>query len=149
MRVDAELILSLRTARGWSQEELARASGLNLRTVQRIENTAAASLQSKRAIASAFDINLQDLDDKEPTVPTCPECKSEDVFQYNDLIDTTTIGGELLPKLASGRFSSAKMRAVVCGDCGFLRYFVADDALEKLKSSTHWSRVVLPSDTAV
>lgn len=141
MRVDAELILELRTARAWSQEELAHVSGLNLRTVQRIENTAAASLKSKRALAAALDIDIQDLDDKEHKMPTCPECNSEELFQYKDLIDTTTIGGELLPKLASGRFSSAKMRAVVCGECGFLRYFVDNEALQKMKASKHWDRV--------
>ena len=141
MRVDAELILQSRTERGWSQAELARVSGLSLRTVQRIENTAAASLHSKRALASAFGLDIQDLDDEEPKMPTCPECRSENLFQCKDLIDTTTIGGELLPKLSSGRFSSAKMRAVICGDCGFLRYFVADEALQKLRSSKHWSRI--------
>ncbi len=141
MKVDAELILNLRTARGWSQEELAAVSGLNLRTIQRIENTAVASLRSKSALASALDLDIQDLDDKEQKMSPCPECKSDHVYQYEDLIDTTTIGGELLPKLATGRLSSAKMRAVVCGDCGFLRYFVDDKALDKMRSSQHWNRV--------
>ncbi len=71
----------------------------------------------------------------------CPECKSEKVYQYKEYIDATTIGGELLPKLASGMFSSAKIRPVVCGNCGFLRYFVSDEALEKLKVSQYWRRV--------
>jgi len=71
----------------------------------------------------------------------CPECKSEDVYQYKDSIDTTTISGELLPKLASNMFSSAKIRPVVCSNCGFLRYFVSSEALDKLKESQHWTRV--------
>lgn len=141
MRVNAELLLELRTARGWSQDELATASGLNLRTVQRIEATAVASLRSKRALAAALDIDIQDLDDKELTMSPCPHCRSDQVFQSNDLADTSTIGGELLPKLAPGRFSSAKMRAVVCGECGLLRYFVDDAARDKLTSSPHWTQV--------
>ncbi len=141
MRIDAELILELRTARGWSQEELAKHSGLNLRTIQRIESTAVASLRSKKALASALDLGIQDLDNKEQQMSPCPECRSDEVYEYEELIDTTTIGGELLPKLATGRFSSAKMRAVVCGDCGFLRYFVDDKNLEKMKASKHWNRV--------
>ena len=141
MRIDAELILELRTARGWSQEELAKLSGLNLRTIQRIESTAVASLRSKKALASALDLGIQDLDNKEQQMSPCPECRSDEVYEYEELIDTTTIGGELLPKLATGRFSSAKMRAVVCGDCGFLRYFVDDKNLEKMKASKHWNRV--------
>lgn len=141
MKVDAELVLKLRVERGWSQEELAQTSGLNLRTIQRIEKSAAASLRSKKALASAFDLNIADLDDKEQRMSPCPECGSDAVYQYDGLIDTSTIGGELLPKLSSGRFSSAKMQAVVCGDCGFLRYFVDQEALQNLRSSTRWSRV--------
>ncbi len=141
MRVDAELILELRTARGWSQQELAEVSQLNLRTIQRIEKTALASLRSKRAVAAALDLDIEDLDDKEFTMSPCPECRSDDVYRYDGTVDTTTIGGELVPKLAPGRLSSAKLNCVVCGDCGFLRYYVDADARAKMRSSKHWQRV--------
>ena len=141
MKVDAELIRKTRAARGWSQGELARVSGLDLRTIQRIENTAVASLRSKSALASALDLDIQNLDNKELKMSPCPECRSDHVFQCKTLVETTTIGGELLPKLATQRLSAAKMRPVVCGDCGFLRYFVDDEALRKLSESKHWNRV--------
>ena len=141
MNIDAELVLKSRMARGWSQEELAGVAGVNLRTIQRIERTGAASLRSKRALAAAFDLDIQDLDNKERKMSLCPECDSDDVYQYEGLIDTTTIGGELLPKLATGKFSSARMRSVVCGDCGLLRNYVDDEALDKLRSSPHWNRL--------
>lgn len=141
MRVNAALIVSSRTARGWSQGELAEASGLNLRTIQRIESTAVASLRSMRALASALDVNIQDLDNKELKMSPCPQCRSDQVFQSERLVDSTTIGGELLPDLASGAFSSAKLRAVVCSECGLLRYFVDDDARDKLRSSPRWRPV--------
>ena len=32
-------------------------------------------------------------------------------------------------------------RPVICGNCGYLRYFVAHEALEKLKESEHWQQV--------
>jgi transcriptional regulator with XRE-family HTH domain len=67
MRINAELVLKLRNSKFWSQDELAVASGLNLRTVQRIENDGVASLQSKKALAAAFDIEVGDLDYKERT----------------------------------------------------------------------------------
>jgi transcriptional regulator with XRE-family HTH domain len=51
----------LRKQRSWSQDELATAAGLNLRTVQRIETQGTASLQSLKAIASALQTNLLDL----------------------------------------------------------------------------------------
>jgi len=146
MKIDAEMVLQLRTERGWSQEELAEASDLNLRTIQRIERTAVASLRSKRALASVFDLDIQDLDiqdldDKESQMSPCPECKSDEVYRSQSLADTTTIGGELLPKLSTSKFSSAKVQPVVCGDCGLLRLFVADESLQKMKSSKHWARV--------
>ena len=65
MKINAEVVLKARAERSWSQEELAIASGLNLRTIQRIENEASASLQSKKALASALDIDIHDLDHQE------------------------------------------------------------------------------------
>ena len=65
MKINVHELLRLRKARSWSQDELAIASGLNLRTIQRIEKEASASLQSKKALASAFDIDVQDLEYKE------------------------------------------------------------------------------------
>ena len=45
-----------------SQEQLATISNLSLRTVQRIETTGRCSLESKRALAAAFEIDATDLD---------------------------------------------------------------------------------------
>ena len=71
----------------------------------------------------------------------CPECKSDKVYQYKEYIDATTIGGELLPKLASNIFSSAKFRPVVCIECGYIRFFTSKEALAKLGNSKHWMQV--------
>ncbi|MDT7836899.1 DUF4177 domain-containing protein [Aquabacterium sp. OR-4] len=65
MKINSALVLRLRNARSWSQEELATAAGLNLRTIQRIENEASASLQSKKALASVFDIDIKALETQE------------------------------------------------------------------------------------
>ena len=65
MKINADLVLKARKEKSWSQEELAIASGLNLRTIQRIESEASASLQSKKALASALDLDIQDLDYQE------------------------------------------------------------------------------------
>ena len=65
MKINANLVLKARKQKSWSQEELAIASGLNLRTIQRIESEASASLQSKKALASALDLDIQDLDYQE------------------------------------------------------------------------------------
>lgn len=71
----------------------------------------------------------------------CPECNSKEVYEYDDVIETTTISGELLPHLGSGMLTSAKVRPVVCAECGNLRLYVSKDAIEKMKTSKHWRKL--------
>lgn len=61
MKVDAGQIKKLRTDRHWSQEQLAAACGVNLRTIQRLENTGKASMESVRALAAVFEVDADDL----------------------------------------------------------------------------------------
>lgn len=60
--IDTNLIKKLRAERAWSQEQLSSVSGLSLRTVQRIENEGRCSQESKKALASAFEVKAFDLD---------------------------------------------------------------------------------------
>jgi transcriptional regulator with XRE-family HTH domain len=48
-------------ARHWSQEQLGAACGLNLRTIQRLENTGKASMESVRALAAVFEVDADAL----------------------------------------------------------------------------------------
>lgn len=69
----------------------------------------------------------------------CPECNSNKVFRYKKAIDSQGgYGPDLLPKLAPGLFSTAKFLPVVCGECGYVRFYASQQALEKLKTSSHW-----------
>ncbi|KZN31797.1 hypothetical protein N474_22630 [Pseudoalteromonas luteoviolacea CPMOR-2] len=86
MKINAALVLGMRTQKSWSQEELAIASGLNLRTIQRIENEATASLQSKKALASALDINIRDLDFEEPIKKTKYEFKTIEIHNNDGFL---------------------------------------------------------------
>jgi len=79
MNINSALVKHLRSEKSWSQEELAIASGLNLRTVQRIEKEATASLQSKKALASAFGIAVKDLEQVESPVMQKHEYKTLDI----------------------------------------------------------------------
>jgi len=56
MKIDAGLIKKLREERAWSQEHLASASGVTLRTIQRVESEGVASLDTRMALASAFNM---------------------------------------------------------------------------------------------
>jgi len=51
----------LRVSRHHSQEELAKITGLNVRTIQRIEGGQQPSLESLKCIASALEIDLSTL----------------------------------------------------------------------------------------
>jgi DNA-binding XRE family transcriptional regulator len=86
MKINAELVIALRAKRAWSQDELSIASGPNLRTIQRIENEASASLQSKKALASVFGTNIHDLDYVEKPSVTKYEYKSVEMpFRFGVL----------------------------------------------------------------
>lgn len=65
MSVSIEKVKKLRKHSGWSQERLAEISGLSLRTIQRIETSGNASLESQLAIATAFSISPGELLDNE------------------------------------------------------------------------------------
>ena len=61
MRVNSELVKKLRTEKNWSQEQLGEACGLNLRTIQRLENTGKASFESISALAAVFQVDANKL----------------------------------------------------------------------------------------
>ncbi|ALS96889.1 helix-turn-helix domain-containing protein [Lacimicrobium alkaliphilum] len=89
MKVNVGLVLKMRKDRAWSQDELAIASGLNLRTIQRIEKEATASLQSIKALASTFDMNIRDLE-------------YEDAEMINELLDKDVL---IVMGLGAGKFN--------------------------------------------
>lgn len=68
MRVNSERVKTLRLAKGWSQEQLAEVSCLGVRTVQRIEKDGVCSLESRNSLASAFDVQSEDLQESEADV---------------------------------------------------------------------------------
>lgn len=61
MKAKSALIRKLRSEKLWSQEQLAKACGLSLRTIQRIENSGSASIETIKALSAVFSINPDDL----------------------------------------------------------------------------------------
>lgn len=55
------IVRKLRLQRAWSQEQLAQLSGLNIRTIQRIERGQNAGLESLKSLAAVFEVELSDL----------------------------------------------------------------------------------------
>ena len=56
MKIDPTRLRQLREQRAWSQEQLAEIAGLNVRTVQRVEASGSASLETRMALAAALEV---------------------------------------------------------------------------------------------
>ena len=94
MRINVDVVLKARKQKSWSQEELAIASGLNLRTIQRIEGEASASLESKKALASALDLDIHDLDYQEIRMRQQWEYRVIETKDRSELqVELTSAGG--------------------------------------------------------
>ncbi len=142
MKVNAGLIAKLRKERSWSQDELATASGLNLRTIQRVEKDASASLQTKKALAAAFDIDTRDLESEEIRMRPCPVCGSNEIYKHDSYFTDPSVpgGATLLPGLGSVIWGP-KICVSVCSNCGHVRMFASEEARKKLKTAKHWKAV--------
>ncbi len=60
--LNTDLVRTLRAQKNWSQEELAIASSLSHRTIQRVESSGHCSIETRRAIAVALDVDPEELD---------------------------------------------------------------------------------------
>src|SRR5256885_14946574 len=73
------LIQKLRLKRGWSQQQLADASGLSARTIQRIENGHPASTESLKCLAAVVGVDFSTLN-PEPTMTD--DKREQEAFRY-------------------------------------------------------------------
>ena len=62
------ILKQLRIGRHLSQEQLAQMSGLNVRTIQRIESGRKASLESMKCLASALEVDIDTLNQEAYTM---------------------------------------------------------------------------------
>lgn len=59
--INSEALKCFRRKKSWTQEKLANAAGLSLRTIQRAENTGIASLETKLALSSTLNVSIEQL----------------------------------------------------------------------------------------
>ncbi len=79
------LIQKLRLKRGWSQQQLADASGLNVRTIQRIESGQPASTETLKSLAAVFEVDFASLapeHDMSTTASAQDERQEAEAFHY-------------------------------------------------------------------
>ncbi len=61
MLIDPQLVKNSRSARGWTQQQLAEVAGLSLRTIQRMENQGQASHESCNALCAVLELQREQL----------------------------------------------------------------------------------------
>jgi transcriptional regulator with XRE-family HTH domain len=99
----AACIKLFREMRHWSQEQLAEIAGLNVRTIQRVEQGLSASLDTRRALSIAFEFEDIDALNKSFTIPSEEEFKTAKEKFDRENITLTAIPlttGKQLAKLA-------------------------------------------------
>lgn len=91
MKINTDLVKKLRTHNGWSQEKLSEACGLSLRTIQRLESNGTTSAESVRALASAFNVDINDLTTSEQKAELTPFDAIKSGFsKFSNFSDTAT-----------------------------------------------------------
>jgi transcriptional regulator with XRE-family HTH domain len=66
------IVRKLRLQRGWTQEHLAEASGLSVRSIQRIERGRVPSMETLNALAAVFEVDRSLLDQGAAIMETTP-----------------------------------------------------------------------------
>ena len=59
MDLNSAKVKELRSKKGWTQMQLAEISDLSLRTIQRVEVNGVGSLETSKALASAFEVERE------------------------------------------------------------------------------------------
>lgn len=92
MKINTFLLKKLRKEKAWTQEELAIASVLSERTIQRIEREGKASFDSAKSIAAAFNIDVSELDEAQNSSAV----NDEEINSFLFRIDNGTKLGQLI-----------------------------------------------------
>ena len=61
MKINASKVSNERKSKAWSQQHLADVSALSLRTIQRVENEGTGSLETVKALAACFELDVNAL----------------------------------------------------------------------------------------
>ncbi|TVZ40804.1 2TM domain-containing protein [Alteromonadaceae bacterium 2753L.S.0a.02] len=99
--MSAEKIKQLRLQRAWSQEQLAEAAGVSVRTVQRVENGATPGLETLKALAAVYDVTVDEL--RGVAEPTTDSAQAEPVMdpKHQEKTDMNSTPSTANPELQS------------------------------------------------
>jgi transcriptional regulator with XRE-family HTH domain len=97
-----ERVKYFRKDNGWSQELLAKASGLSLRTIQRAEKDGNSSVETQLALSAAFDISPKELSHISPSIDV--HWKRKNIMQ-NFLALFVVVGAIVMLTLIAGQLT--------------------------------------------
>lgn len=123
MKIDPQILRQLREERSWTQEHLAEAAGVSLRTIQRIEREGNASADSRLALAAAFGIDVSILAGK-PEEPTDTTLRTDTADRPLDAQKGAGVGESFLRHLI--------VYLVVCSFLVYLDFSKGNEV--------HWSK---------
>lgn len=118
MKISPSTVRRLRTERGWPQEQLAIASGLSLRTVQRVEAKGIASVDTAVSLAATYGVQLFELQEEQPVSTAQNPPFGHSVLFLGLAVITVAILGESgrLPGLPqSDVFAAINVLAIIIG----------------------------------
>jgi transcriptional regulator with XRE-family HTH domain len=79
------LVQKLRLQRGWSQQQLAELSGLNVRTIQRIEKGQEPSVESLKSLAAVFNVEFSTLKEQGMDNAISESQSAEEILAFNQV----------------------------------------------------------------
>ncbi len=79
------LVQKLRLQRGWSQQQLAELSGLNVRTIQRIEKGQEPSVESLKSLAAVFNVEFSTLKEQSMDNVISESQSAEEILAFNQV----------------------------------------------------------------
>lgn len=95
MRVNASLVKQLRTEKSWTQQHLADACGISLRTVQRVERYGTASNETLMALSAVFEVTQVEIQEPEVLAQVMPVDKMKNkgkLFVSAEIVLSMCIG---------------------------------------------------------
>lgn len=90
MNIDPQKLKQIRHSKGWTQQHMADASELSLRTIQRLEKTGNIAAESLQALCAVLEVSPTDLLVKMPDKPS-----SKDMQMHPTTFKLSILGAAL------------------------------------------------------
>jgi transcriptional regulator with XRE-family HTH domain len=134
MNLNTEKLKQLRERRAWSQDQLAMAAGVSVRTVQRAERDGTASRETKVCLAAALGIPHGDLDASQEEAPLAVVSpapvlnvseKTRAIFQHAELTGVgMAMGTFIYSAVTKGVTAETWMKSIFIGGFVFVIYAI-------------------------